>query len=70
MAAVVGTPQIVVLDDEEHVPPEIVAHEADDTGGDVRIGIDAGRIGEMRVSGELGRERSQDQFLNQKLGSG
>ena len=70
MAPIVRAAQVVVLDDEEHVPAEIVTHEVDDAGRHVGVGVDAWRIGKMRVGGELGGERSQGQLLRTKLGSG
>jgi hypothetical protein len=52
--AVVGTSEVVVFDDEQHVPAEIVAHELNDARRDVGIGVDARRLGKRRVGGELG----------------
>ena len=42
MLAVAGTPQLVVLDHEQNVPLELRAHVCDETGGYVRVHIQAG----------------------------
>jgi hypothetical protein len=59
--AVTRTPEIVVLDDEQHVPVQSRAHERHQACRNVRIDVDAWLarepIGERR---ELGREVSHE----------
>jgi len=46
--------EVVVLDDVEHVPPQLVTHERHDAGRHVGVGVDAGGIRHPRVRGKLG----------------
>jgi hypothetical protein len=41
MLAVTGTAQIVVLDDEQGIPLELVPHERNQRRRDVRVNVDA-----------------------------
>ncbi len=57
--AITRAPQIVVLDDEEHVPRERCAHERHEARGHVRIDVDARLSGQLLgVAAELGRQRA------------
>ena len=38
--------QILFFHDEEHVPPQLLAHEADEPGRQVRIAINTRRVGQ------------------------
>ena len=46
MLDVGGATQIILFHDEEHIPPKPLAHEADEARGQIRIAIDARRIGQ------------------------
>src|SRR5688500_9992972 len=41
MLAIAGAAEIVVLDHEQHIPAERLAHEADETGRHVRVNVNA-----------------------------
>ena len=45
--------QIVVLDHVEDVPVQALAHESDDAGRHVGVGVDAGPVGQPGVCGQL-----------------
>lgn len=41
MMDVRGAPQLVVLEDEQYVPPQLDAHEPDDAVREVRVSVNA-----------------------------
>ena len=44
---------IIVLDHVENVPVQALAHESDDAGRHVGVGVDAGPVGQPGVCGQL-----------------
>ena len=58
------TPEVVVLEDEEHVPVQLVTHERHGAGRDVRIDVHARCIDQIRGDRpQLGGERPHYRFL-------